>query len=89
MEQINKFCDYVKERLIFHQENYKRKKEEKGEEFSISKMHKAINQRKEMKQLNRIWSKILSLQFEGCRQKLINFELKNSVFVIGGGQNRA
>lgn len=50
-------------------------------------MRRAIEQRKEMKQLNRIWSKILSLQFEGYRQRLIDFELKNNVFVIEGEKN--
>ena len=81
---IDSFCNKVRERLIFHQEDYKRKKKLKGEEVDSCKMNKAINQRKEIKQINKVWNKILTNQFEEHIKDLREFELKNSIFIVGG-----
>lgn len=61
---IDAFCDKARERVIFHEEDYKRKKKLKGEEIDFGKMRNAINQRKEIKQLNKIWNKILNHQLQ-------------------------
>ncbi len=82
-KQHDKFMGKVRERLIFHQEDYKRKKKLKGEEVDCFKMHNAIEQRKEMKQIKKILNKVMLNQFEDHIEDLREFELKNSVFIIG------
>lgn len=79
-----KFMDYMRDRLIWHQKDYQDKKKTKGEEFNIGKMHKAINQRNEIKKLSKVLNSIIFGHVERTRQMIKNYELKNTIFVIDG-----
>lgn len=87
MSQIkDSFFDKLREILIFHQEDYKKKKKLKGEKVDCFKMHKAINQRKEIKQVNKLMKIILSNKIQELREGLRVHEALNNVFIIGEKQ---
>lgn len=69
-----KFMERLEEALIRNQEDYKRKKKLKGEKVDNLKMNKAINQRKEMKELNKIWQKKFFGEYEALRDRINKFK---------------
>ena len=89
-KQFDSFIVQCREILIKEQEDYKKKKINKGEKVDFGKMGKAINKRKKIKQLNKIMQSVMFKTFEDTREMINKFKEEHKeeiVFYVGGSLN--